>query len=238
MTISCLIVEDQFPAQRVLALYIADLPHLELVGTCGTAFEAMAVLHERTVDLMFLDLNLPRLGGFDLLRSISSPPKVIVTTAYPEHALEGFELAVSDYLVKPVAFDRFIRAVNRVRATMVTRDVVTGSTAEQNAPARNSDHVFVKVDGELRRLAVSEIVFLRGEGDYVSIVTTDARLFVAGTLGGWEARLPSDRFVRTHKSYIVNLAHVNRVRGATIDMPGGGIPIGRSFRDRLMLRLS
>ena len=155
MTISCLIVEDQAPAQRVLARYIDDLPHLELAGTCGSAFEAMAFLYDRQIDLMFLDLNLPRLGGFDFLRTLARPPNVIVTTAYPQHALEGFDLAVIDYLVKPISFDRFIRAVDRLR-TPASSDVAAPEKSNENS----SREIFVKVDGEIRRLAFVDILFV------------------------------------------------------------------------------
>lgn len=238
MTIACLVVEDQLPAQRILVRYIANLPHLELVTACGTAFDAMLVLHRQPVDLMFLDLNLPRLGGFDLLRSISHPPRVIVTTAYPEHALEGFELAVVDYLVKPISFERFIRAVDRAGVALAAPNTANAPLMTDNPVERARDDVFVKVHGELRRLALNHILFIRAEGDFVTIVTSEERLFVAGTLGGWETRLPADRFVRTHKSYIVNLAHVSRIKGSIIETTAGGIPVGRSFRQQLLQRLA
>ena len=233
MSLSCLVVEDQLPAQRVLLRYIEDLPHLELAGVCGNAFEAMARLHARPVDLLFLDLNLPRLGGFEFLRSLARPPAVIVTTAYPEHALEGFDLNVVDYLVKPIAFDRFIRAVDKVRPAPPP-DRAPASMPPAEAPP---EEIFVKVGGDLRRLALADILFLRAEGDYASIVTVAGPLFVSGTLSRWEARLPADRFVRTHKSYIVNLAHAARIRGSTVVTAAGGVPIGRVYRDQLLSRL-
>lgn len=231
MTLSCLIVEDQLPAQRVLAHYIEDLPHLELTGTCGTAFEAMAFLHIRSVDIMFLDLNLPRLGGFEFLRSIGSPPNVIVTTAYPEHAVEGFDLNVVDYLVKPIGFERFIKAIDKVRAGSVSDAPSPPSQAPREAPAED---IFVKVNGELRRLSLADIVFVKADGDYASIVTGQGSFFVAGTLSKWEERLPPERFVRTHKSYIVNLGHAARINGSSIVTPQGGVPIGRSFKERFL----
>lgn len=234
MSLSCLIVEDQLPAQRVLAHYIADLPHLELAGTCGSAFEAMAFLHSRSVDLMFLDLNLPRLGGFEFLRSIGSPPNVIVTTAYPEHAVEAFDLNVVDYLVKPIGFERFIRAVDKVRSAPAHGGPQPASQPAREAPAED---IFVKVNGELRRLSLSDIIFVRAEGDYASIVTSSGSYFVGGTLSKWEERLPPERFVRTHKSYIVNLAHASRISGSSIVTPEGGVPIGRSFRERFLSQL-
>lgn len=233
MTISCLVVEDQLPAQRVLVRYIEELPHLELAGTCGNAFEAMAALHDGPVDLMFLDLNLPRLGGFEFLRSLAQPPKVIVTTAYPEHAVEGFDLAVVDYLVKPIAFDRFIRAVDRVRAALPEPTVVGPAPSLESG----AEEIFVKAGNELRRLALADILFIRAERDYSSIVTMTGHLFVSGTLARWEERLPSDRFLRTHKSYIVNLAHVTSIRGANMITSAGGIPIGRLYREQVLKRV-
>lgn len=239
MTIRCLVVEDQLPAQRILRRYIEGLPHLELVALCGNAFEAMSVLHAQKVDLLFLDLNLPRLQGFDFLRSLASPPKIIVTTAYPEHAVEAFDLQVVDYLVKPIAFDRFIKAVDRVRASIVSGE--NTSTPQPHLSRSNSaattEEIFVKVNGEHRRVALSDIVFLRAEGDYTSIVTRSEQLFAAGSLARWEERLPADRFVRTHKSYIVNLGHAERVMPSTIAVGGSGIPIGRTYRDEVRHRL-
>jgi DNA-binding LytR/AlgR family response regulator len=239
MTIRCLVVEDQLPAQRVLTRYIEDLPHLELVALCGNAFEAMTALHTQKVDLLFLDLNLPRLQGFDFFRSLASPPKVIVTTAYPEHAVEAFDLQVADYLVKPIAFDRFMKAVDRVRSALIAEDGAGTLRPEPTgaATAAAAQEVFVKVDGEHRRVALSDIVFLRAEGDYTSIVTLSKRLFANGNLARWEERLPADRFVRTHKSYIVNLAHAERVTSSTIAAGNSGIPIGRSYRDHFRRRL-
>lgn len=238
MSLSCLVVEDQAPAQRVLEHYIRHLPHLDLVGTCATAFEAIAHLHEKNVDVMFLDINLPQLGGFEFLRTLSRPPNVIVTTAYPEHAVEGFDLDVVDYLLKPIAFDRFIRAVDRVRAQQKANDAPAISSGT-SAPVGSADEeIFVRAGGEFRRVALRDLLFLRAEGDYVSIVAVGERHFVAGTLTEWERRLPPERFVRTHRSYIVNLAHSSRIRGSTIVTSEGGIPIGRSYRDKLMSRLT
>ncbi len=238
MTIGCLVVEDQLPAQRILARYIQDLPYLELVALCGNAFEAMSAFHCGKIELMFLDLNLPKLQGFDFLRSLASPPKVIVTTAYPEHAVEAFDLQVADYLVKPIAFKRFIKAVDRVRSAIMAED---GTAARQPTVAKPgpavAEEVYVKVDGGHRRVALSDIVFLRAEGDYTSVITLNERLFAAGSLARWEERLPADRFVRTHKSYIVNLAHAERVTSSTIAAGGSGIPIGRTYRDQFRQRL-
>lgn len=232
MSLSCLVVEDQRPAQRVLVRYIGDLPHLELAGVCGTAFEAMAILHRRSVDLMFLDLNLPQLGGFDFLRSLQKPPKVIVTTAYSEHAVEGFDLNVVDYLVKPIAFDRFIRAIDRVKAAAEPEAPFT-TIREDTTP----EEVFVRSGGELRRLALRDIVFLKAEGDYVSIATSSGRLFVLGTLSRWEDRFGNAGFVRVHKSFVVNMTHVTRVTGSHINMGQQEAPIGRRYRAHFLTRL-
>jgi DNA-binding LytR/AlgR family response regulator len=239
MSIHCLILEDQLPAQRILARFIADLPHLELVALCGNAFEAMNVLHRQDVDLMFLDINLPKLQGFEFLRSLASPPKVIVTTAYAEHAVEAFDLQVADYLVKPIAFERFIKAVDRARAA-IAKDVGTGARQPEAIKANEfsgAEEIFVKVDGEHRRIALADIIFLRAEGDYTSIVTNNDRLFASGSIARWGERLPGDRFVRTHKSYIVNLSHAERVTPSTIAAGNSGLPIGRRYRDQLRKRL-
>ena len=232
MKVECLIVEDQAPAQRVLERYIAELPHLQLTGVCGNALDAMAFLHRHEVHLMFLDLDLPRLGGFDFLRSLTRRPAVIVTTAYPQHALEGFELAVADYLVKPIPFDRFVRAVDRA---------ISPAPAEPSANAPN-DHgrreIFVKIDRDLRRVAHDDIIFIRAEGDYVTIVTSSAQLFAPGPLVRWEQKLPAQQFARTHRSYIVNLSQVSRIAGSTAVTDAGGIPNGRRYRESLLQQVT
>jgi DNA-binding LytR/AlgR family response regulator len=237
MTTSCLVVEDQLPAQRILSRYIGELPHLELAGVCGNAFEAMAALHSKPVDLMFLDLNLPRLSGFDFLKNSVNPPKVIVTTAYPEHALEAFDLAVVDYLVKPIGFDRFIRSIDRYLATVQVGRTDVAARPPAAPPAIQTEHFFVKVGSDLRRLCLADLIYLRAEGDYVSLITTSGRLFVAGKMSNWEERLPSSQFARVHKSYIVNLARVERISGPSIVLEEAAVPIGRSYRDRLLVTL-
>ena len=238
--VTCLIVEDQRPAQRILEGFIRDVPHLDLMGTCGSAMEAMALLQGRGVDLMFLDLHLPRLGGFDFLRSLPRPPQVVVTTAFAEHALEGYELDVVDYLLKPFGFERFLRAVAKVRRPEMAPSAPAPSHPPPAPPVTGMEPncLFVRLDGEHRRVDLADIVYLEAQGDYVNLYTPDARLFLSGTLSGWEDRLPPARFLRVHKSYLVNVARVDRIAGSDLHTCRGMVPLGRSFRDRVMARLT
>jgi DNA-binding LytR/AlgR family response regulator len=230
--ISCIVVEDQAPAQRVLHSYIADTPHLSLVGTCLSAVEASKVLAERAPALMFLDLHLPRVEGFAFLRSIPKPPLVIVTTADPDHALEGFDLNVVDYLLKPFSFERFLQAVTKVQSALASGE-------QDSAPARATPRaIFVKANGELRRVTCDEIIFISAEGDYVELFTRTGKLFIQQTLKSLEEALPKGAFQRVHKSYIVRVNAIERIAGSDIHIGGTTIPIGRSYRESFLRQIN
>src|SRR5262245_25880598 len=196
--IRCLVVEDQLPAQHVIERYMRDLPELQLVGAAASARDALDILAVHPVDLMFLDLHLPRLDGFAFLRGLPDPPSVIVTTAHADRALEGFELDVVDYLLKPFSFDRFRRAVGRVRRGEAAPDRST-----ERATAGRTTR-FIRVGGEYRQLVIDDVVYLAADGDFVNIVTRTEQHFVLSTLAGWVKALPGEAFVQTHKSYAVN----------------------------------
>jgi len=224
MNINCVIIEDQLPAQRVLKTYINDVPELNLVGTYTNALDASSTLHESKIDLVFLDINLPKMSGISFLKNLKSDVKVIITTAYPDYALEGFELDVVDYLLKPFSFERFHKSVLKV-------------LEQTNSKEMDADYIFVKSDKEFHKLEISSILYLKSDGNFVKIITSDNTHFLAGSLQNWIRDLPST-FVRVHKSYIVNLGEVKKVSGNRIRIRDEWIPIGRSHRESLFKKIS
>lgn len=219
----CLIIEDQLPAQRILMTYIEQIPELILTGAFTNALDATPILQSQNVDLIFLDINLPKLSGISFLKNLTAPPKVIITTAYPEYALEGFELDVTDYLLKPFSFERFHKAVMKLN--------------EQKMEKASPDFVFIKSDKEFFKVELKDVLYFRAEDNYVKIITPEKNHLQAGSLQSWEEQLSSD-FVRVHKSYIVNLSKVDKVSGNRIFLEGEEIPIGRAYREGLLNRIS
>lgn len=222
MKLRCLLVDDEPLARRVLVKYLQEVPFLELAGECGTALEALAFLHDRGADLMFLDIKMPGLTGLELLRSLPAPPRVILTTAYSEHALEAYEFGVVDYLLKPFSFERFLRAVNRA---------ATAPAVEPEA------WVSLKVDKDLHRVAVAEIRYLEGYGNYVKVYLGDRMLLVASTLQSMEQKLSAFGILRIHKSYLINPQHLSRLTPSEAQVGEALLPLGNAFKAEVFRRL-
>lgn len=221
--LNCLIIEDQLPAQRILITYIEQMPELRLVAACTNALDATTILRNKVIDLIFLDINLPKISGISFLKNLTAPPKVIITTAYPDHALEGFELDVVDYLLKPFSFERFHKAVLKA--------------LNQKSAAKPADYVFIKSDKEFYKVEMSDILYLKSDDNYVKIITPEKQHMQSGSLQSWTEQLP-DNFVRVHKSYMVNLSKVAKVAGNRVYIADHEIPIGRAYREALIKRIS
>ncbi|MCE7995045.1 MAG: response regulator transcription factor [Roseivirga sp.] len=223
MTLNCLIIEDQLPAQRILQTYIESMPELKLIGACSNALDATALLRQESIDLIFLDINLPKISGISFLKNLTSPPDIIITTAYPDYALEGFELDVVDYLLKPFSFERFHKAVLKVLG--------------QRSEPKPTDYVFIKSDKEFYKVEVTDILFLKSDDNYVKIITSEKQHMQSGSLQKW-TELLSDSFIRVHKSYMINLSKVDKVAGNRVYINPHEIPIGRAYREALLKRIS
>jgi DNA-binding LytR/AlgR family response regulator len=223
MTLNCLIIEDQLPAQRILQTYMESIPELKLIKACSNALEATRYLQQERIDLIFLDINLPKISGISFLKNLSNPPKVIITTAYSEYALEGFELDVTDYLLKPFAFERFHKAVLKV--------------LDQQPEPQQTGYVFIKSDKEFYKVEVAQMLFLKSDDNYVKIITSERQYMQSGSLQGWADQLP-DNFIRVHKSYMINLSKVDKVAGNRVYLADHEIPIGRAYREALVKRIS
>lgn len=248
-TLNCLIVDDEPLAQEVLAAHIAKIPALNLVQQAGNAMEAFEALHKNSIDLIFLDINMPVVSGLSFLRSLKDPPAVILTTAYTEYAMEGYELDVVDYLLKPISYDRFLKAVKKAIQHIghhtgaislpVEEQVVAvpQPSVSQAAPGANGkNYFFVKADGKLVKVNYADIRYIEGMKDYLKIHTTGQMIVTHHTMKAMEEQLPADRFMRVHKSYIIALNAIKAIEGNIIhlDIDKAEIPLGNSFRDALL----
>jgi len=222
----CIIVDDEPLAQEVLETYVQKVDDLQLLKKCSNAMEAVQTLHREKIDLMFLDIQMPVMDGLSFLKSLKNPPAVIITTAYPNHALEGFDLDVADYLLKPISFERFLKAVNKVMDHR--RNSIPDSPGDE--------YTFLKVDSKLVKVNYADIVFVEGMKDYLKIFVkgTDKPLVVHQTMKRFEDMLPKGKFIRVHKSYIVSLAAVNSIVGNFVQINGREIPIGANYKDQLI----
>lgn len=224
MKIRCLIVDDEPLAREVLRKYIASLSFLELVAECKDAVEAIASLHRGGVDLMFLDIRMRGLDGLELLDALPHPPLVVITTAYSKYALKGYEYAVVDYLLKPISFERFLKAVN------TAADRLQYASPELPQHGSGEDFLFFKADGENRKVPFSEIVLVEAYGNYVIVHTEKTEILVPGTMKTLEKRLPERLFVRVHKSFIVSIPRIERIAEDGIDIGKRRIPIGKHYK--------
>jgi len=225
MKIKCIVVDDEPLAQRVLEKYISSLPSLELLKKCNNALEAMSFLHQNKVDLVFLDIKMPELTGIDFLQTMTHPLKIIITTAYSEYALQGYEYSVTDYLLKPFSFERFLKAVNKV----TNRNVENNSTLSINRELAD-DFIFLKEDKIEHKILFSEIKYIEGCGNYIKVFTNNKMLMVAETLTTIKKNLPTELFVRIHKSFIVSIKRIDQVEGNIIRIGKNVIPIGNYYR--------
>lgn len=234
MKLRCLIVDDEPLAHQVIIRYLEDLPFLELAGQCYLATEALAFLNTQPVDLIFLDIRMPRLNGLDLLRTLQQRPLVIITSAFEEHALESFELEVCDYLLKPFRFDRFLKAANRALAMYTMRHPSTATTAPvptAAVPAAEPARIYIKADKKQIQLELDEVYYLESVGNYVKVWGASTYLLTARTLSSFEEQLPADTFLRIHKSYMLNKKYVHYIEGNTIRLRNGKeLPIGKSYK--------
>jgi len=214
-------------AREGLKSYIREIDSLELCAVCENALDANEVLKEEKPDLMFLDIQMPKITGIDFLKSLQSPPMVILTTAYPNYALQGFELDVVDYLVKPYPFDRFLKAVNKAK------DLYHLKQHPKEYPS-TKDAMFLKVDNVLKRVILNDIIYIEGMENYVALHTKEGRMITLMTMKSMEETLPSENFLRVHKTYIISKNHVKGIEGNEIDMGKVKIPMSRNRRNEII----
>lgn len=226
MIINCIIVDDEPQARRLLHTYLSEIAGIHIVKICASAVEAYEALYTHKIDLMFLDIKMPVLSGIDFLRSLKNPPYVIFTTAYDKYAIEGYQLNVIDYLLKPVSISRIIQAVDKVK-----EKIRKPETLLLNVP----DYVFIKQDGKLIKVAFANINYIEGMQNYVKLFLCDGNTLIASnTMKAFEDFLPAAAFIRIHRSYLVALGAIELVQGNVVKTFIAEIPIGLSYKENLM----
>lgn len=227
--IICLVVDDEPPAQEVLINYIQSVNYLELSGGCSDAIEALTFLQKYPIDLLFLDIQMPQLLGTDLIRTLKVCPKVIFTTAFRRFAVEGFELDAVDYLLKPISFERFLKAVNKV----MNFNVQVSETAAIEGTLKNDIHdpfIYLRADRKNMKINLNDIIFIESLKDYIKVVTKDKTIVTKQSISSLEETLPATAFVRTHRSFIVSVSKIESFTQDLIQIGKYELPISRSYR--------
>lgn len=231
MKYRCLIVEDEPIAQQIIETYISKLDALHLVGTCNNAFDALNVLHRESIDLLFLDIKMPSLSGLDMLKTLQNRPKVILTTAYSEFGVESYDYGITDYLLKPISFERFLKAVNKLFVTH--KHDIADEPVDQHVGS-DPTFFFFKSDKKIHKYYFADILFIEGSGNYVKVHAKDQKpLMVLDKLSDLQDKLPKPSFLRIHKSFIVNIRHIDNVEGNLVTIHGQPLPISASFKQQL-----
>lgn len=229
--INYLIIDDEYLAHEVIREYCDMLPYLDLAKSCYNALEASEYLHEHKVDLIFLDLNMPKMKGFEFLKTLVAPPKVIVTTAYSEFALEGFELNVTDYLLKPFSFERFLKAVNKATAGMHPTSQKASSTSESPVLENNAGTIFLRENKKYVQVDIYDILYLEASGNYVKVITSSGTITVRETIAEMIDILSAGKFLQVHKSFVVSVGHIKSIQGNRIFLEQDHIiPIGKVYK--------
>ncbi|NQV02788.1 MAG: response regulator transcription factor [Bacteroidia bacterium] len=237
MKINCLIVDDEQYARKLLAGYVDKIPHLHLTGVAKNAMEAMQLIQSVHVDLMFLDIQMPDLTGIELMKSLHARPVVIFTTAYKEYAIDGYQLDVIDYMLKPISFERFVQGVNKAAEMIRLRQIQSEPAAVETKPEGDKgSFITLRADYKLYKVKVADILYIEGLKEYVTYYTIQRKFVVLESLHRLEEALPSN-FIRVHKSYIINTDHVIALNGNQIELGKTRIPIGKTYAEEVKGRL-
>lgn len=220
MKLKCIITDDEPIARKGLQNYVERIDFLELVGVCEDAIQLNNQLKSQQADLLFLDIEMPYMTGIELLNSLSNPPKVIITSAYAEYAIKGYDLEVSDYLLKPISFDRFLKAVNKVYDQLISSQTPVVQ-----------DYLFVKTSLKLEKIRFNDMRFIEGVENYVAIYTSDGKIITHTTLRTILQKLPPERFVQVHKSYLVNIDKIDSIEGNLLGIGKSKIPLSRTYKE-------
>jgi DNA-binding LytR/AlgR family response regulator len=227
----CLIIDDEPLGIKLIRAHLDKLESFEVVGECKSALKAVEYLRTEKIDLMFLDVNMPEISGIEFLKTLSDPPYVIITTAYREYAIEGYELDVVDFLLKPISFERFLKAINRYCNRSRTSPLQAGNnTGETN----EKKYVYIQDGKNVFRLLYDDIIYFEGYGEYVKVITINKNYLVRDSLAEFEHKLSSDFFVRIHKSYLINIRKILGFNTNNVMVKNNELPIGRVYREKVM----
>lgn len=230
-TLRCLVVDDEPFSIEIIQNYIYKVPGLVLEGKCLNAIDALHFMHEHPVDLLFLDINMPEVSGIQMLSSLVDPPLVVFTTAYPEYAIEGFNLDAVDYLLKPFGFERFMKAVNKVYNRINERQGIKNKSED-------TDFIMIRADKRDYKINLSDIQFIQAKGDYLKITSSERSYLTHETMQHMVQLLPDHRFLRIHKSYIVSIDRIKYIEGNQVFIGNESLPVGKVYREDLMNTLT
>jgi len=234
MKLRCLLIDDEPPALKILASYVSNINGLEIVGQCKNALEALDVLNQKIVDVIFLDIKMPKILGTEFLKNLSHPPKVIFVTAYRDYAVEGYELDAVDYLVKPVSFERFFKAITKLNR-MMGKETISASVDYKSNPEA---FVYLKVDKDMKKIFVNNIVYIESWKDYIKLFLVNGKnLIVKQTITAMENLLSEHKFMRVHRSYMVSINKISGYNGISVQLETKEIPIGRLYKQVVMEKL-
>ena len=229
MTYRCLIADDEPIARQIIETYCSHLPYLHIAGSCGNALEGKAVLQTQPIDIIFLDINMPVLDGIAFLRTVKNPPQIIFTMAYKEYALDAFDLAACDYLLKPFSLERFIVAVDKAMEKLSLNDSHIISNAEE--------FMFVKADGKIYKILFNELLFAEASGNYTKVVTVHQVLLINMAFSSFEELVPASVFIRSQRSFIVNKSKITHIEGNRVYIGKYEIPIGNNYKTEFLKQL-
>ena len=228
MKIKCIIIEDEPVARKILLEFVEEIEYLELKGVAENPLKAMPLLNDNDVDLLFLDINMPKINGIDFLKSSKTTASIIMTTAYAQYAAEAYGLDVLDYLVKPIAFDRFLRACNKAKEIRELKKI------KQVKPNKTNDHFFIKCNSQIEKVFYEELIYAEAMLNYVMLFTNSKKMIVYVTIKSLEEQLPADMFMKVHKSFIVNLSKVRSIEGNILDIGNEKITISQNLKDKVI----
>jgi len=233
MKTKCLIVDDEPLARDLMRSHIEKLENFQIVAECGDAMKALHELRSQDVDLMFMDIQMPQITGIEFLKTLKNPPKVIITTAYREYAVDGFELDVIDFLLKPITFERFLKAVNKFYQ-LNSEEVNNHLSVMNHHNGAEDPFIYVKENKKVMKVHLNEILYVEGLSEYVQIHTRNKKIVTKNSMTNMAEKLPDSEFMRIHKSYIVSLSKIQAYTTSSIEIPGKQLPIGRSFKNSVI----
>lgn len=225
--LTCIITDDEPFARKGMQGYVEKTGFLELTGVCEDGLELSNLLPEKKPDLLFLDIEMPHITGLELLRSLPDPPKVIFTTAYEQYAIQSYELDVLDYLLKPISYERFLKAAHKALDYFSVR----------NTPAETATYLFVKSDSRLEKINFDEVLYIEGMENYLSIYTVHKKVIIHSTLKAFMEKLPATKFIQTHKSYVVSIDKINTIEGNTLFIEKSQVPVSKNLKESVMERI-
>jgi DNA-binding LytR/AlgR family response regulator len=231
MKLKCIIIDDEPVARKVLQEFIEEIGYLELIGQAENPLKAMSIINDNDIDLIFLDINMPKINGIEFLKNSKLNAGIIMTTAYADYAVEAFGLEVLDYLIKPIPFERFLKACNKAKAAGKLKLIATSQTVQRN------DYFFIKCNSQIEKVLYDDFIYAEAMLNYVMLYTHSKKLMVYVTIKNLEEQLPQEIFIKVHKSFIVNLNKVKSIEGNILDMGNEKIPISQNLREKVIAKI-